>query len=52
VPASERRFLFLQGPPGPFFRLLGAALATRGHGVLRVNLNGGDAHDWPPAQAA
>jgi capsular polysaccharide export protein len=44
---APRRFLFLQGPPGPFFRDLGAALMARGHSVMRVNLNGGDAHDWP-----
>lgn len=50
-PGHQRRFLFLQGPPGPFFRLLGAALASREHQVLRVNLNGGDAHDWPPGHA-
>lgn len=50
-PAIPRRFLFLQGPPGPFFRLLGAALSARGHAVHRLNLNGGDAHDWPRAQA-
>jgi capsular polysaccharide export protein len=48
VPSDQRRFLFLQGPPGPFFRLLGAALKDRGQEVMRVNLNGGDAHDWPP----
>lgn len=47
-PSGQRRFLFLQGPPGPFFRLLGATLASRGHLVLRINLHGGDAHDWPP----
>lgn len=44
---SARRFLFLQGPPGPFFRQLGAELARRGAGVFRINLSGGDQRDWP-----
>jgi capsular polysaccharide export protein len=44
---SGRRFLFLQGVPGPFMHRLGQALASRGHGVLRVNFNGGDRADWP-----
>ncbi|MGD9809886.1 MAG: capsule biosynthesis protein [Sphingobium sp.] len=43
----SRRFLFLQGPPGPFFRLLGEQLRQRGHSVYRINLNGGDRADWP-----
>lgn len=43
---SSRRFLFLQGPPGPFFRMLGEALQARGAGVHRINLSGGDARDW------
>ncbi|WP_420381094.1 capsule biosynthesis protein [Novosphingobium sp.] len=45
--AQQRRFLFLQGPPGPFFRELASALAKRGAGVSRINLSGGDVHDWP-----
>ena len=40
-------FLFLQGPHGPFFRLLGEELQSRGHEVTRVNLCGGDVLDWP-----
>lgn len=44
--AASRRFLFLQGPPGPFFRLLGAELAERGAEVSRINLSGGDRYDW------
>ncbi|MFN5244338.1 MAG: capsular biosynthesis protein, partial [Novosphingobium sp.] len=44
---SRREFLFLQGPPGPFFRELGAALAEHGCGVHRINLSGGDRYDWP-----
>ena len=43
---APRAFLFLQGPPGPFFRLLAEALVAAGHRVFRINLNGGDAHDW------
>ena len=47
VPAdTNRTFLFLQGPPGPFFRELALALAARGARTHRINLNGGDAHDW------
>ena len=41
------RYLFLQGPHGPFFRLLGDELRSRGHEVTRVNLCGGDVLDWP-----
>lgn len=41
-----RVFLFLQGPPGPFFRQLGQELMRRGMGVHRINLNGGDRYDW------
>lgn len=43
----RREFLFLQGPPGPFFRDLAAALAEHGCGVHRINLSGGDCYDWP-----
>jgi capsular polysaccharide export protein len=43
----RRRFLFLQGPPGPFFWLLGQRLAKQGHPVFRINFNGGDRADWP-----
>lgn len=45
--APRREFLFLQGPPGPFFLELGHALAERGVGVHRINLSGGDRYDWP-----
>lgn len=41
-----RTFLFLQGPPGPFFRQLGEALRCAGCTVLRVNFHGGDCLDW------
>ena len=41
--------LFLQGPHGPFFRKLGAALREQGDKVIRVNSCGGDVWDWPLA---
>lgn len=47
--ALRRRFLFLQGPPGPFFWLLGQELEKRGCAVSRINFNGGDRTDWPGA---
>lgn len=43
---ARREFLFLQGPPGPFFCELGRALAMRGAGIHRINLSGGDRYDW------
>lgn len=48
-PAAKRSFLFLQGPPGPLFRLLGDAIRARGIPVYRINLSGGDQRDWPDA---
>jgi capsular polysaccharide export protein len=39
-------FLFLQSLPTRFFERLGTALAARGHGVHRVNFNGGDRAFW------
>jgi capsular polysaccharide export protein len=46
-PAGSRRsYLFLQGPVGPFFRILGKALKAAGHQVRRINFNGGDLFDW------
>lgn len=47
----RRRFLFLQGVPGRFMHALGQTLAARGHGVLRVNFNGGDRKAWPSLPA-
>ncbi|GAA4741860.1 capsule biosynthesis protein [Sphingomonas daechungensis] len=44
---AQRSFVFLQGPPGPFFQLLGAEMAKQGAEVHRINLSGGDALDWP-----
>jgi capsular polysaccharide export protein len=43
----DRQFLFLQGPPGPFFRKLAVALKENGAVVHRINLSGGDRFDWP-----
>lgn len=43
----QRIFLFLQGPHGPFFAMLGDELRARGHQALRININGGDKVDWP-----
>lgn len=45
--SGARRFLFLQGPPGPFFAELAGALALAGCAIQRINLNGGDQRDWP-----
>ena len=46
-PPERRTFLFLQGPPGPFFRLLARELESRNVTVHRINLSGGDRLDWP-----
>jgi capsular polysaccharide export protein len=42
-----RRFLFLQGPHGPFFRRLADALASTGAQSWRVGFNQGDRTFWP-----
>jgi capsular polysaccharide export protein len=47
--AQGRTFLFLQGPPGSFFRHLGREIQSHGARVLRINLNGGDQRDWSGA---
>ena len=44
--SAPRQFLFLQGLAGPFFARLGQALTALGHGVHRVNFNGGDRLCW------
>lgn len=46
---NARRFLFLQGPPGPFFAQCAQGLRARGHRCTRINLCGGDRIDWPGA---
>ena len=41
------RFLFLQGPHGPFFHRLGKMLTAAGAEVWRVGFNRGDRAFWP-----
>ena len=48
---EHRAFLFLQGPPGPLFRLLGEEMSRQGIEVHRINLSGGDKLDWPEGAA-
>ncbi|TVV73377.1 capsule biosynthesis protein [Sphingomonas solaris] len=43
---NRKTFLFLQGPPGPFFARLADALAGEGHIVHRINFSGGDRWSW------
>jgi capsular polysaccharide export protein len=43
---SDRRFLFLQGPHGPFFRALGGLLRLAGAEVWRVGFTAGDRAFW------
>ena len=45
-----RRFLFLQGPHGPFFDRLRAALEDRGATCLRLIVQGGDGAFWRGAR--
>jgi capsular polysaccharide export protein len=45
-----RRFLFLQGPHGPFFDRLGAMLRAAGAEVWRVGFNRGDEAFWSDKQ--
>lgn len=45
--ACHRRYLFLQGPIGPFIGQIGSALKAAGHTVFRINFNGGDKAVWP-----
>lgn len=44
-----RRFLFLQGPHGPFFRDLALALKRDGHGAMRVGFSRADQREWADA---
>jgi len=48
---DTRRFLFLQGPHGPFFRQLGQMLTAAGAEVWRVGFNAGDRAFWPKDQS-
>jgi capsular polysaccharide export protein len=43
----DRRFLFLQGPHGPWFHQLGGLLRAAGAQVWRVGFNLGDRVFWP-----
>ncbi len=43
---DERRFLFLQGPHGPFFAALARALSAAGARSWRVGFNAGDRLFW------
>ena len=45
--AQGHRFLFLQGPHGPYFHSLGRMLAAAGAQVWRVGFNRGDRAFWP-----
>jgi capsular polysaccharide export protein len=44
---ANRRFLFLQGPHGPYFHRLGRMLTAAGARVWRVGFNRGDRAFWP-----
>jgi len=46
---GQRRFLFLQGPHGPFFGRLGRMLSLAGARCWRVGFNRGDQAFWPDA---
>jgi capsular polysaccharide export protein len=46
MPQTDRRFLLLQGPHGPFFSQLGAMLRAAGCEVWRVGFNRGDEAFW------
>lgn len=45
--SDKRAFVLLQGPPGPLFYRLGAAIKEKGCSVYRINICGGDRFDWP-----
>ncbi len=49
VTGQNRRFLFLQGPHGPYFHRLGKMLTAAGAEVWRVGFNRGDRAFWPGA---
>lgn len=46
ITGDNRVFLFLQGPHGPFFHLLGKMLTRAGADVWRVGFNAGDRAFW------
>ena len=45
--STQKTFLFLQGPHGPFFYRLGRILRDAGAQVWRVGFNAGDRVFWP-----
>jgi capsular polysaccharide export protein len=47
VTGTDRTFLFLQGPHGPFFWQLSRKLRAAGASIWRVGFNGGDRGFWP-----
>lgn len=47
VSGQGRKFIFLQGPHGPFFQQLGRMLVSAGAEVRRVGFNRGDRAFWP-----
>ncbi len=47
IDGTDRVFLFLQGPHGPFFARLGRMLRASGAEVWRVGFNMGDQVFWP-----
>ena len=47
ITGNDRRFLFLQGPHGPFFHRLGNMLQSAGAEVWRIGFNRGDRAFWP-----
>ena len=49
ITGKDRRFLFLQGPHGPFFHGLARMLREAGAEVWRVAFNLGDMVFWPDA---
>lgn len=47
ISGRGRKFLFLQGPHGPYFHRLGKMLQAAGAQVWRVGFNRGDRAFWP-----
>jgi capsular polysaccharide export protein len=43
---SDRKFLFLQGPHGPFLHYFAKRIAKRGAGIHKICFNSGDAFFW------
>lgn len=46
---TNRNFLFLQGPHGPFFYELSRLLIAAGHSAHRIGVNRGDEYYWKDA---